>query len=229
MAARVLLVRHGKTPYHELTNHGFNFNSYAHDLRLSPDFLDLTTEGIEECSAAAMQLISILDPERPVWLGTSPQWRAQSSLLVIEDALRRTTRELPQSPRTGNVFLPLRNIALRPDFDPTQWMSAHGQWKANPENANRLRHHPHLVHQYVIEEILRPNSITVNSITDVFAETHQDVDRRVRNLLKYLLSEDRQWVITCHEESVGILLETLGVQTGFQNGQILEFRAKETF
>ena len=223
MSVGISLVRHGISPYHELVTPDFVFNPKDPDFILTPCYLDLTEEGVAECAEAAGQLSHVLWQGVPIRLGSSPAYRARSTLLVIDACLQRQTHngwKIVEHPKRESIFPDLRNIPLRSGINPAIWMAEHARWKRHPPNAERSRLHPHYVHSFVTQEAFG------HSVDEIFAETHRDVDRRVRKTLKALLSpqtQDHQWVIVVHEESVGILIEeVLGMTTGFQNGQILQ-------
>lgn len=102
-------VRHGETKYKQRASHNKEnlLDTSAPGFALDSEHLDLTAQGIQAIRGAANQLP--IDPEKEaVLILSSPDWRAHSSGLVLDDELRKRFGEKGENvilntkdPKTG--------------------------------------------------------------------------------------------------------------------------------
>ncbi len=219
-----IFVRHGASRYDELhRTPGWQFMPYRKNLHLTPEFLDLTGPGIIECREGADQIATIVAPTQSVRLVTSPQWRAHSTALVIEDSLRQKGYVVSNNRGDIPFALGVRNITMNSGFDSRLWIEADDAWhkKWNKENPGKNPPHNTVVHPMVIKEILHLEG----GMRAVFEEDYGEVDRRACATLMELargLSGTDVVIVTAHEDTVNLLLRRrFNTQRTIPNGHLV--------
>lgn len=235
MISNITLVRHGETNYRESDSPPDEFDPFSPHFSLTVDHLDLTEKGIEECNDTGTQLVEFLkETNERALLISSPSWRAQSSMFVIEHKLRENNIPIINSPRVLLLSDDLRSITIRRDLESEKRKQLRADWKSQHSAYKRLHPEalsflPKKLHTLVAKEMGQ-------TILDIFEEDHDSVDKRLRKFLRYHLSEkfletlsgtqatQRVRIIaTTHEEVLSIFAEeVLHIKRTLANGQILE-------
>jgi broad specificity phosphatase PhoE len=242
-AAIVDIIRHGETTYKELTDRDFAVDAGAEDFSFKPEKLDLTEEGVENIYDTAKKLASMIDRNNEViFFITSPQHRAQSSILIIEDVLaqngitilnpsweseRSETSGLKAS-KFGLGQIPPHEHLLADGFG-AKWLQSHKDYlKAHPEIADKP---PAEVHRLVAASIGM-------ELNEIFSKSHDDMAREFKIFLRHAINakmnlsqdmkkalEGKRLRIVCvtHEErATKFAQEALGINKAVEKGQMLE-------
>lgn len=233
------IVRHGETDYKELSE-GFVLPVDDAGFALDSEHLDLTDAGIENIRDTGRVLSEVIDRDREIVLViSSPQQRAISTALVIEDEFRErgvpmlnsdseTWRDRVRNLKESRVGL--GQIALRDKSFGPEWLQAHKDYGASHPEAKNLP--PETVHGLVAK------SMGIE-LADKFSETHGDIDKSFRRFLRHIINigsyltpeardqiKDKQLRIIpiTHEERLFKTAEdALGIIETVQKGQVLEF------
>ena len=230
------VIRHHLTPYKELQDPAFQFDPATPDL--NSETLDLTDQGIEGMRAAAESLASRIDQKNEViYVVSSPQYRAQSSLLVLQDELQKRGVEIVNdlSESTRHAVVPgLRQTDLIHPGDPEKgtepWIKSDSAWRSkDPEVGKRTP--PHLAHA----EIAKAMGF---ELSELFTQSHTEIFQRFMRTLRHLsniqtyLSEKTKnelhgkklrIILLTHEELPSAFLQhAFGAKENLKNGQVLE-------
>lgn len=226
------IIRHGRTKYKEALDKSFKFDTKSNDFGLTPEKLDLTSEGIIDLENTANQLLDLIDKENEVViLVTSPSFRAQSSLLIIKNILEKEGIDIlnPQKILKTKQLRPLDLKDL--DKDKDEFMKETMVYMKEGDNAKKP-----------IDEIKEDIAFRMGrEFGDLYAEDSFDkvnerferFIRHMRNIQTYLsidtknLIENKQLRVIClaHEElPVRFMKKVFGkeVKLNMKNGQILE-------
>ncbi len=229
------IVRHGETEYRELTNPDLTFDPTQESFALTPEHLDLTKEGINSIRETAEQLEKEIDKEREVVLiVTSPNFRAHSSALLIEEYLRAHGVELLNEPSEIRYTRNLGQSKIKDKSILPEWMRADKAYRQ--ESEENTRKSPEVAHKEIAKRLGL-------ELDDVFAETHQDMDLRFNRFLRHMTNiydwltpetktklGDKQLRIVCvtHEEIPRqFLSESLGLEDTLRKGQMVEIVSTE--
>lgn len=223
------VIRHGQTEYKELKDPGFRFDPGAEDFALDAEHLDLTEEGIASVRETAQTLEERIEKEREaVLIISSPNFRAQSTALVIDDYLRSRGISSFEGIRSSKA---LRQITLQEGADIDAWMTADTALRAEDE-----RHE-------TIPTFERFEAIATRlgkELNEIFKEDVQKIDERFNRFVRHMtnindwLSDETKAFIqgkrlriiaVTHEEIPGVFMQkTLGTTEHMKNAQILELR-----
>jgi len=228
------IVRHGRTKYKELTDPSFQFNPEADDFKLDPEHLDLTAEGIEDEINAAHQLLEQIDKENEVViLASSPNFRAQSSALVVEDILIKNGVRVLNSGKIMDT-LKLRQLTIKDKKDFPDWVAAAGKY--DKDNPDRAKDTPDVKHPAIAEAM-------GHELSDLFAEGYPDIDKRFEDFVRYMTNiynhlnpatqaalegKTIRVVALTHEEvSITFLKKVLDIEQTTEKGQILQLEPQD--
>ena len=230
------VIRHHLTPYKELQDPTFQFDASTPEL--NPETLDLTEQGIEGMRATAESLASRIDQENEViYVVTSPQYRAQSSLLVLQDELRKRGVEIVNdiSKTTKRAIVPgLRQTSFIDPNDPEKgtkaWIEGDLAWRsADPEIGKRMP--PHLAHAEIAKVMgLELSELFTQSHTEIFQRFMRTL-RHLSNVQSYLSEETKSQlrgkklriILLTHEELPSAFLQhAFGAKENLKNGQVLD-------
>jgi broad specificity phosphatase PhoE len=238
----ITVIRHNLTSYKELQDPNFQFDPSVKEL--DSETLDITEQGIAGMRATAEDLASRIDTDKEViYVVTSPQYRAQSSLLVLIDELRKRGIEVvndPAQPDTEHTILPnLRQNSFKDpkdqDTGTEAWLKAANTWWSEDPEGNKKMMLPHLAHAEVAK-ILGHNlsEILDESHTEAF-ERFMRTMRHIANTGNYLTSETRaalkgkklRVIVLTHEELPSAFLQhAFDAKQNLKNGQVLEIEAE---
>ena len=240
------IIRHGETSYKEFQDSHFTINPNSPDFKLDSEHLDLTEEGINNIRETAEQIAKTIDKEKEeVILITSPQHRAISSIMIIEEVFKEYGINILNSnsdkkagcskgiktSRHGLGEIPLTN---KKEFGNT-WLQAHKKYgKEYPEITDKP---PAEVHKMVAASLGK-------ELSEIFSLKHENIGkgfnrflRHIINIEKYLSEETKQQLegkrlrVICvtHEERLAkFAQQTLGLQKAIEKGQALEIRPEDT-
>ncbi|MBU1075617.1 histidine phosphatase family protein [Patescibacteria group bacterium] len=228
------IVRHGRTDYKELKDPNFNFDSKAEDFTLDTEHLDLNEDGIADAEGAARQLLATIDKDNEVViLVTSPNFRAHSTALVIEDVLVSNGVTLLNSGRTMETSQ-LRQINIANKEDLPEWIAADKKYRE--EDPMRFKGSPDKMHKAIAASLGK-------ELKEVFTEDYGEINtrfedylRHMTNIYDYLNEKTKQQlagkiiriVTLTHEELPAKFMQaTLGTEENLKNGQILELRPQD--
>lgn len=233
------IVRHGETDYKELSE-GFVLPVDDPEFALDAEHLDLNAQGIKNIRDTGRTLSEVIDREREIVLIiSSPQQRAISTALVMEDELRNSGISMINSEaetwseRVRNLKesrLGLGQIELRDKSFGPEWLQAHKDYGVTHPDAKNLP--PETVHRLVAGDM-------DTDLADIFSETHGDVDKKFRRFLRHMINigdylkpevKDQikgkrlRIIAITHEERLFKTAEdALGIAEAVQKGQVLEF------
>jgi len=236
------IVRHGQTDYKELKDPNFTFNPKAPDFRLDAAHLDLTEEGIRNILETAQQLVSTIDKEHEaVVLVSSPNYRAQSSILLIEKVLlengvtvlNSSQAEAEQKSKGLKTSQALQQIEFNDkEFLPT-WIAEDQKYRA--EDPAHQKERPQAAHEAIATRLGK-------SVPEIFSKDHEQLHAQFQGWLRHMINIDHylhqetketlnnktlRIVATSHEEVPDIFLhQSLNSETNMAKGQILEILAK---
>ena len=235
------VVRHHLTPYKELQDPSFVFDRSAPEL--NPETLDLTEQGIAGMRATAQGLAARIDPSQEViYVISSPQYRAQSSLRVLVDELNKHGIETVNDPSDANaenlIVRDLRQTTLKDSESPERgsnaWMqAAQGWWSADPEVRKRMA--PHLAHAEIAKALGHELSDILNESHAVALGRFMRTVRHVSNIGMYLNDETKESlkgrklrvIALTHEElPSGFLQHVFDTRENLKNGQVIEIEAE---
>lgn len=242
------IVRHGLTDYKELKDPAFVFDPQSEGFKLDAEHLDLTEEGIEDIRETAMQLEGIIDKENEIILiVSSPNFRAHSTALVLEDYLRShgvtmllDNAENPSS--TNDEILgptrtkipttdSLRQITFRNLNDRGVWIAKDEALRA--ENKTNKAIPPEQAHGIIAARLGK-------TISDFFTEDYRQIGQRFNRFLRhagniydYLSNDTKERlrgkklriIAVTHEEVLsGFAKQALETEGNIKRGQILEIK-----
>jgi broad specificity phosphatase PhoE len=229
------IVRHGQTNYKELTTPSFVFKSEIVRENLDPEHLDLTEEGIKEILEAAEQIEQRLDKQNEiVLLATSPNFRAQSSMLLIEKYLSEHGVTI-LNPENTLITQSLRQITFR-DTSHDEWVKRHMEYiKDKPGFANLPTEEAHsqIVNEafgQTIDEFCTENYDDINQRFDNFIRHMSNIQNWLSPDTKNLLKGKRLRVIALtHEElPARFMTQALEARENLKKGQVLEISPLES-
>ncbi|MBU1036521.1 hypothetical protein KKF32_00615 [Patescibacteria group bacterium] len=232
------IVRHGSTDYKELTNSDFEFNPDSPDFKLNAEHLDLTKEGIKEILEAAQQIEQRIDKQNEVViLTTSPNFRAQSSIFLIEKYLRENGVTILNSEKIFKTQS-LRQIKFR-DVPHDEWVEHHQRYIEDDPDFAKLP--TEVAHTQIVNEVYG------QTISEFCTEGYDDIDQRFNNFVRHM-SNIQNWfsaetmallkgkrlriIALTHEElPARFMKQTLNTKENLKKGQVLEIspiKADET-
>ncbi|MFZ1720812.1 MAG: phosphoglycerate mutase family protein [Candidatus Moraniibacteriota bacterium] len=225
------IVRHGETEYKEMLDKDFVFDPNQEGFALTPEYLDLTSDGIENIRRAAGQLIAAIDLQNEaVLLVASPNYRAQSSALIIADEFKKAGVPLLNGkPKTAKN---LRQIEVKnPEADMDEWMRvALGYRSESEQNAGAS---PDVAYQEVAHRMGRELGDIVTEDFDAIKLRFDRYLRHYGNIRNYLdpklqdrIADKRLRVISVTHEEIPTMFmrEALGSAMNLKKAQILEIR-----
>ncbi len=230
------IVRHGPTEYKELGETPFEFNPGAKDFALDDTHLDLTKEGIELVRETGKQLAGRIDRTKEIVLiMSSPNFRAQSTALLIDDELRKAgVPMLLSDAERLHMTKNLRQISFRDADAPPTWIAADKAFRAEDERNRRLP--PGQVYKVIAARLGK-------DFSQIFTEDMQSVRQRffrfvrhASNMHRYFGADTKELlkgkklriIAVTHEEVPALLMEEgLPVKEGLKRGQILELRPQD--
>ncbi len=230
------IVRHGPTVYKELKDPSFVFDPTAEGFKLDVEHLDLTEEGIEIIRNTGKQLAAKIDKKNEVVLIlTSPNFRAQSTDLLIDEELRAAGVSM-LLPREENLRIVnnLRQINFKDQGDRADWIVADGAFRAEAQLHTKLP--PEQAHEKIAAALGR-------ELSDIFTEDYQDIDARLKRFIRHATNINRyldaatkarlegkrlRIIAVTHEEVPSRLMgEVLSTRENIKKGQVLEIRARQ--
>lgn len=233
------VVRHGKTDYKELNDASFKFDPDAPDFLLDSEHLDLTEAGIQDVKRSAEQIVSSIEPDKEaVVLITSPNYRAQSSILLIEQVLKQKGITILNSSTTGEgeqvaeikKSNSLKQFTMRDDELQTDWVEAHFNYhKKNPDDrASTTIAQRHKVMAASIGK----------EVADIFTKDHGQMGEEFKRWLRHMINinaylqldtksvlegKRMRIIAVTHEERVDdFAKQALGPDTRVYPAQVLE-------
>lgn len=230
------VIRHGSTEYKELQDPNFQFNSEAEDFELNSEHLDLNEKGIEEINETADQLADTIDKEKEVIvLVTSPNFRAHSSTLLLEQRLRQRGITILNPEREIKKSRSLRQITQRPESSTAEWMVKDQAYrKESPDHQK----------EPADEAIPKIARLLGKDISEIFTEDFDEIDNRFQRFLRHMTNldywlqdetkddlADKKIRVVCltHEEILAkFMKQTLGTEENLKKGQMIEIRPQRT-
>lgn len=236
------IIRHGDTDYKELQKSGFKINLDDPNFKLDPEHLDLNEKGIQAVRETAEHLADKIDKDKEIVLFiTSPQLRAISSMLIIEDVFSSRGINILNSGcgkdedgkargykefATGLGQLPLVDKEIG-----SEWLEfAMDHLKNHPEIVGRP---PAEVHQLIAVAFGR-------ELSEIYSRSHKEVAdgfkrflRHTINIKKYLRDstkmdiEEKRLRIVCvtHEERLfDFAHDALNMKETVKKGQLMEIK-----
>ncbi|MFH0829245.1 MAG: hypothetical protein V1907_03640 [Candidatus Kerfeldbacteria bacterium] len=229
LPAITTIVRHGSTDYKELRDPSFQFDPAAAKEHPDAEHLDLNDKGIAEIRETAEQLVRTIDKDREVvLLVSSPNFRARSSELLIEERLRQAGIEVLNPNDEVYIANNLRQISYREDMRST-WIEADKRFRHQDPSHTRMT--PERAHALIAASLGK-------EITDIFTEDYRGISGRFHRYLRHMTNIERMLsdetkgrlygkrirvVSLTHEELPAVFLrETFGMEENMRRGQILE-------
>jgi broad specificity phosphatase PhoE len=226
------IIRHGSTDYKELKDSGYILEPGNPDFKLDTQHLDLNEQGIQEIKETANQFEKIIDKDKEaIILVTSPNFRARSSVLLLEDELRKKGVTIVNPGERIHETKSLRQISFQDENFRSQWIEKDSEFReADPNNKKRAPDEAHV----------NISKMLGKDLTEIFTEDYEDIDLRFKRFLRHMTNLDR-WLseetklalqgkqkrIICltHEElPIKFMKETLGTKENLKKGQILEMK-----
>jgi len=228
------IIRHGETEYKELTNPNFKFKPEDPDFKLDQKHLDLSLEGIENILKTAKNIESRIDKENEIVLFvTSPNYRAESSALLIKDYLEKA------GILTVDKYLKSKNIEqIR--FQPTEkggkvgideWIEADKKFRKEEAQGKNIP--PEKAHRRIAERIGK-------EWEEIFSEDYEKIDKRFERFLRHMINIKMYFsektktelknkkiriIILTHEEIPSRYIQKIfGENVGLQKAQNLELQ-----
>ncbi|MDZ7798161.1 MAG: phosphoglycerate mutase family protein [Patescibacteria group bacterium] len=237
------IVRHGQTDYKELKNPDFKFDPEDPDFKLDPECLDLNQTGIKEIEQVGDKLANEIDKDKEVVIIiTSPNYRAHSSALVLEERLKERgitildSRAKLHPGKTIRKADNLQQIKYRKDIDKNIWIKKHQAFIEEKLEEFKDKS-PDEVHPKVAKEL-------GGELKDWFDEDYGDIKHRFQTFLRhmnnidyYLTDETKQNLkdkkiriinITHEELPAKFIKESLGSKSTLKKGQIMEIQSQNT-
>lgn len=228
------IVRHGETDYKELIDSGFEYTIDHPAIPLDVEHLDLNEEGIATIQETARTIESISDKDNEViMLITSPGYRADSSLRIIEDHLVNQGFAILNPEDQKMVISNINQLTFQDKGDIPKWFEAH---KKVNETESTDGMPPNKVHAKMAD-------VMGSSIKDIFGETYDDVDKRFDRFLRHMTNiyrwfgeetrdnlEGKRLRMICltHEEVPDLFMEqSLHSDQNLSKGQILEIKPEQ--
>lgn len=225
------IVRHGRTDYKELKDPNFEFDPTAEGFGLNPEHLDLNKDGIADAEGAARQLLTIIDKDNEVViLVTSPNFRAHSTALIIEEALLGNGVEVLNAGRIMQT-LKLGQIKIRDKEDLPEWISADKAYR--DEDPSRFRQPSDEAHPAIAARLGK-------ELGEIFSEDYGGIDKRFEDYLRYMTNVYKNFtpetqvalrgkklriVTLTHEElPAKFMKRSLDTKENLKKGQILEIQ-----
>ncbi|MFA6098042.1 MAG: hypothetical protein WCV50_04555 [Patescibacteria group bacterium] len=236
------IVRHGDTDYKELRDPSFKFDPQALDFKLDAEHLDLNEQGIENILQTAMQLCQSIDKEKEVvMLVSSPNYRAQSSILLIEkilqengiDVLNSSAAKQAGASKGIRLVGNLRQIEQRDsNFNPT-WSAEDKKYRE--EDPQRQKISAREAHTEIAARLGK-------TVPEIFTRDHDQLDLDFRKWLRHMINIDQNFdektkkviagrrirlICATHEEvPEKFMQEALGVEGNLAKGQVMEINAQ---
>jgi broad specificity phosphatase PhoE len=199
------IVRHGETDYKELLDPDFKFNPRGESFKLDEEHLDLNSEGIRNILRTAEKMEQRIDKEKEVIMFvTSPNFRAESSMLLIKDHFEKSgITTIDKYLRAEN----LRQIKIRSGKDEGKlkvkdWMSEHKKFISQDETNAKLP--PEIVHHTLIEKLGM-------EWEDLFREDYPDIDKRFERFLRHMINIRMHFSEKTREELKGKRLRIIAL------------------
>lgn len=226
------VIRHGKTDYKELQDIGFEFDPDSEDFKLDTEHLDLNEKGIKEIIETAEQLEGVIDKDNEVViLVTSPNYRAQSSTLLIEDYLKQKGVNILNPAKKILKAQNLRQITFKDAESRPEWI------KTDKEFREKHPDHKLLASDKAHAEIAK---MLGKDITDIFSEDYDKINQRFQRFLRHMTNlnywlqdetkeslKDKRIRLVCltHEElPARFMKQALDTKESLRKGQILEIQ-----
>lgn len=172
------IVRHGKTEYKELQNIGFKFDPESKDFKLDTDHLDLTEKGIKGIIETAEQLETAIDKDNEVViLVTSPNYRAWSSALLIEDYLEKKGINILNPAKEILKTQNLKQLTFKDINFRSKWIKGYKEFKA------KYPHHETISPDESHVEVAK---MVGKEIMDIFSEDYDKIDLRFQRFLRHM-------------------------------------------
>lgn len=231
------IIRHGQTDYKELRDPNFKFNPEDKDFKLDAEHLDLTPEGITNILKTGELLAGQINKDQEVILFlTSPNFRAQSSMLLLQDYLAKNgfniLNKYQENERSGYKIKKssnLRQIEFKKDGPASrvEWIEADKQYRLKkPTNVAPDVAHPEIAASLGLD------------MKDVFQEDYGDINNRFEHFLRHISNiysyfnpetkkvlQDKvlRVIAVTHEElPVKFLKKIFNDETSLKRAQILE-------
>ncbi|PIR82997.1 hypothetical protein COU19_02950 [Candidatus Kaiserbacteria bacterium CG10_big_fil_rev_8_21_14_0_10_56_12] len=232
------IVRHGPTTYKELADPHFVFNPSAEAFALTSEYLDLTAEGIDIIRETGRQLATRIDREHEaVLIVSSPNYRAQSTALVLDEELRKAGIHLVLPPNQIRLAHQLRQISFRDSDTRARWIAEDKKYRAEDDKHRRFP--PEKAHADIADRLGM-------DLSEIFTESHEEISTRLMRLLRHASNAARYMnkdpdkgpvtdkklriVLVTHEEAPSLLMkEALGTEENIKRGQILEIMPSAAF
>ena len=230
LPAITTIIRHGSTDYKEIRDPLFQFDSAAAREHPDAEHLDLNDKGIVEIRESAEQLVRAIDKDREVvLLVSSPNFRARSSEILIEERLRRAGIEVLNPDDEVYIANNLRQISFQDSDKRSTWINADRQFRQLDPSHTRMT--PERAHALIAASLGK-------EITDIFTEDYRGISGRFHRYLRHMTNIERMLsdetkgrlygkrirvVSLTHEELPAVFLrETFGMEENMWRGQILE-------
>lgn len=226
-------IRHGETTYRERKDRSFVFDPTADGFELDPEHLDLTQEGIDNIRETAAQLAEeIINKENEaVLIVASPNFRAQSSALIVEEVLRERGITLLNDEGEISRMNSLHAIDFKTREDEDTWMPIDEAYRA--EEGTPASISPIKAHNEIARRMGKELKDLIGEDYDDIAVRQERFFRHMTNIYDYLSEETKEKlegktlriVSVGHEEFPAIFMErALGTEQNLKKGQILEMR-----
>ncbi|MBU4369326.1 hypothetical protein KKG58_01015 [Patescibacteria group bacterium] len=176
------IIRHGETDYKELTKCDFRLDSSSADFKLDEDHLDLNQKGIKNILNTAEKLEARIDKEKEVVLFiTSPNYRAESSMLLIKDHLAKsgilTIDKYLRSHNIEQIRFKSKEEGGQVDVD--EWI--HADKKFRNEESQQQNIPPEKAHQRITERLGK-------KWDEIFKEGYDEIDKRFERFIRHIVN-----------------------------------------
>lgn len=226
------IIRHGETEYKELQDIGFKFDPELKDFKLDTEHLDLSDEGIKGIIETAEQLENVIDKDNElVILVTSPNYRAQSSVLLIEDYLKQKGVNILNPAKEILKAQNLRQITFKDIKSRAEWIETDKKFREKHPSHKRLTSD---------EAHVEIAKMLGKDITDIFSEDYDKINQRFQRFLRHMINlnhwlrdetkaslKDKRIRLVCltHEElPARFMKQALNVRESLRKGQLLEIQ-----
>ena len=225
------IIRHGETDYKEMTDPNFKFDPKSADFKLDAEHLDLNEKGIANIIQSAHDLAGKIDKENEaVLFYTSPNFRAQSSALLITDILRKNGIQILGSDN-GRVLNTLKQIEIADQNLKTGWTAEYSKFLA--EDSSHASWPMMKAHEEVAPRFGKKPQEVFGGSYQKAKENFENFIRHMVNIRKQLSAETQAMIgnkrirviAVTHEELPAQLLdEKMKHDQTLLRGQILELR-----
>lgn len=224
------IIRHGATDYKELQNPDFTFDPNDPSFEFDTEHLDLNEQGIQDILETAEQMGNIIDKDNEaVLVITSPNFRAQSSALLLESELRKRYVMLLNPDRDVRQADNLRQINLQDKTMSGKWIKADQKYRSQDSDRENLP--PDIAHEEIAESLNQ-------ELTDIFTEDYEEINLRFNRFMRHMINlndwlspETKEAIknkklrvisVTHEELPTKFMQNTLGTKENLKKGQILE-------